>query len=215
VAVFITFEGIEGCGKSTLAKRVWRRLRELEVPVVFTLEPGGTRVGQDIRKILLDARNRHLSSLSELFLYEADRAQHMEEVIKPALEKGDWVVCDRFFDATTVYQGYGRRQEMSLVRTLNQKASMGIVPDKTFLLDCPVRVGLERAFRREDLSSAGQDRFEKEDTSFHQTIRDGYLELARGNPERFVVMDATHREHELEEFALEVIRPFLPAGRGA
>ena len=207
--MFITFEGIEGCGKSTLARRLFDRITDLGIPAVLTLEPGGTRIGQAIRNILLDARNDHLSPLSELFLYEADRAQHVEEVIRPALDRGEWVVCDRFFDATTVYQGYGRDQDMSLVRALNERASQGILPDKTFLLDCQVRVGLERALRREGLGGGGQDRFEREQEEFHETIREGYLMLARENPERFVVMDATLPEGELEALALTTIRPFL------
>lgn len=207
--MFITFEGIEGCGKSTLARRLFDRIRDLGIPAVLTLEPGGTRIGQAIRNILLDARNDHLSPLSELFLYEADRAQHVDEVIRPALDRGEWVVCDRFFDATTVYQGYGRDQDMSLVRALNERASQGILPDKTFLLDCQVRVGLERALRREGLGGGGQDRFEREQEAFHETIREGYLILGRENPERFVVMDATLPEGELEALAVTTIRPFL------
>ena len=138
--MFITFEGIEGCGKSTQAKRLVKHLRELAVPLVFTLEPGGTSVGQKIRRILLDSRNHHLSPLTELLLYSADRAQHVEEVIKPALEQEKWVLCDRFFDATTVYQGYARGLDMKLIVTLNEKASPGIRPDITFLVDCAVEM---------------------------------------------------------------------------
>jgi dTMP kinase len=213
VTVFITFEGIEGCGKSTLAKRVHARLQSLGIAVIFTLEPGGTRIGQEIRNILLDPGNQSLSPLSELFLYEADRAQHVQEVIQPALNRGEWVVCDRFFDATTVYQGYARDQDLSVVRTLNEKASQGIVPNKTFVLDCQVKVGLERAVRREGLGAGGQDRFEREEAAFHEAIRKGYLALAREDPERFIVMDATLPEAELESLALEAIRPFLPVSR--
>ena len=118
--MFITFEGIEGCGKSTQARRLVNRLRDASVSLVFTFEPGGTRVGRDIRKILLDSENRSLSPLAELLLYEADRAQHVKEIIRPALEQEKWVVCDRFFDATTVYQGFARKQDMKLIRDLNE-----------------------------------------------------------------------------------------------
>ena len=208
--MFITFEGIEGCGKSTQARRLVHRLRDASVPLVFTLEPGGTRVGQDIRRILLDSRNRSLSPLAELFLYEADRVQHVEEIIKPALEHGKWVVCDRFFDATTVYQGFAREQDMKLIRDLNEKACSGICPDITFLIDCPVEIGLERALKRnEAVLEEGQDRFEREKEDFHEAVRQGYLTMAKEDPERIVVVDGTLNEDELEAVIFEHVRPFM------
>jgi len=208
--VFITFEGIEGCGKSTQARRLVNRLRDSSVPLVFTLEPGGTRVGSDIRKILLDSSNRSLSPLAELFLYEADRAQHVEEKIRPALEQGKWVVCDRFFDATTVYQGFARGQDMKLIRELNEKACSGIRPDMTFLIDCPVEIGLKRALKRnEGVPEVGQDRFEREEKDFHEAVRQGYLTMANENPERIVVVDCKLNEDELEAVIFEHVRPFI------
>ena len=208
--MFITFEGIEGCGKSTQAKRLVNRLRELAVPLVFTLEPGGTSVGQKIRRILLDSRNQHLSPLTELLLYAADRAQHVEEVIKPALEQENWVLCDRFFDATTVYQGYARGLDMKLIVTLNEKASPGIRPDITFLIDCAVEIGLERALKRNRIQfQEGQDRFEREKKIFHEAVREGYLALAMEDPERFVVVDGTLKEDELEELIFRHFEPFI------
>lgn len=208
--MFITFEGIEGCGKSTQAKRLVNRLRELAVPLVFTLEPGGTTVGQKIRLILLDSRNQHLSPLAELLLYAADRAQHVEEVIKPALEQEKWVLCDRFFDATTVYQGYARGLDMKLIVTLNEKASPGIRPDITFLIDCAVEVGLERALKRNKIQfQEGQDRFEREKKDFHKAVREGYLTMAMEDPERFVVVDGTLKEDELEEIIFKHVEPFI------
>ena len=207
---FITFEGIEGCGKSTQAKRLVNRLRELAVPLVFTLEPGGTSVGQKIRHILLDSRNQHLSPLTELLLYAADRAQHVEEVIKPALEQENWVLCDRFFDATTVYQGYARGLDMKLIVTLNEKASAGIRPDITFLIDCAVEIGLERALKRNRIQfQEGQDRFEREKKDFHEAVREGYLALAMEDRERFVVVDGTLKEDELEELIFRHVEPFI------
>jgi len=186
-------------------------LRELEIPLIFTLEPGGTRVGKDIRRILLDSRNQNLSPLAELLLYAADRAQHLEEIIKPALEQGKWIVCDRFFDATTVYQGYARGQDINLITTLNEKACSGIRPDITFLLDCPVDVGLERALKRNEiLLQEGQDRFERERKDFHEAVRKGYVSIAREDNERFMVIDATLEEDELERVIFEYIRPYLP-----
>ena len=208
--MFITFEGIEGCGKSTQAKRLVNRLRELAVPLVFTLEPGGTSVGQKIRRILLDSRNQHLSPLAELLLYAADRAQHVEEVIKPALEQEKWVLCDRFFDATTVYQGYARGLDMKLIATLNEKASPGIRPDITFLIDCAVEVGLERALKRNKIQfQEGQDRFEREKKDFHEAVREGYLTMAMEDRERFVVVDGTLKEDELEEIIFKHVEPFV------
>ncbi len=208
--MFITFEGIEGCGKSTQAKRLVNRLRELAVPLVFTLEPGGTSVGQKIRRILLDSRNQHLSPLAELLLYAADRAQHVEEVIKPALEQEKWVLCDRFFDATTVYQGYARGLDMKLIVTLNEKASPGIRPDITFLIDCAVEIGLERALKRNRIQfQEGQDRFEREKKDFHEAVREGYLTMAMEDRERFVVVDGTLKEAELEEIIFKHVEPFI------
>ena len=208
--MFITFEGIEGCGKSTQAKRLVNRLRELAVPLVFTLEPGGTNVGQKIRHILLDSRNHHLSPLTELLLYAADRAQRVEEVIKPALEQEKWVLCDRFFDATTVYQGYARGLDMKLIVTLNEKASPGIRPDITFLVDCAVEIGLERALKRNKIQfQEGQDRFEREKKDFHEAVREGYLTMAMEDRERFVVVDGTLKEDELEEIIFKHVEPFI------
>ena len=154
--MFLTFEGIEGCGKSTQARRLAARLERMGIPSILTLEPGGTSIGRDIRRILLDHNNQDLPPLSELFLYEADRALHTEMVIKPALAQKQWVVCDRFFDATTAYQGYARGQDLEMVMFLNGKASFGITPDKTFLIDCPVEVGIARALKRnESLNDLG------------------------------------------------------------
>lgn len=211
--MFITFEGIEGCGKTTQIKRLVDRLSEFSIPCVLTLEPGGTRVGKDIRRILLDSRNHALSNLAELLLYAADRAQHVEEVVRPALDRKEWVLCDRFFDATTVYQGYVRGQDMALIKTLNEKASLGIWPDITFVLDCPVEIGLERARKRESSRNGplgeGQDRFEREEKAFHEAVREGYLSLARADLRRFVVVDATLTEDELEEVIFKHIRPYI------
>jgi len=161
--LFITFEGIEGCGKSTQAKRIANRLEKEGVSLILTREPGGTPIGNDIRQILLSSKNRDLPPLAELLLYEADRALHMSSVVKPALAEQKWVLCDRFFDATTAYQGYARGQDLHVTTRLNEIASAGITPDITFLLDCPVTVGIKRALTRNAESEVtGQDRFERE-----------------------------------------------------
>ena len=146
--MFITFEGIEGCGKTTQVERLDRLLEERRIPHLVTREPGGTRLGGYIRGILLDRDHGEMEGLTELLLYGADRAQHVAEVIRPALAAGRWIVCDRFADATAAYQGYGRGQDLDLIRRLNLAATQGVWPDLTVLLDCPVEVGLERARRR-------------------------------------------------------------------
>ena len=209
--VFITFEGIEGCGKSTQARRLVERLRESGVKCLLTLEPGGTALGRKIRELLLDAQNQGLPPLAELFLYEADRALHVEGVIRPALKDGKWVVCDRFFDATTVYQGYARGLDMDMIRSLNDQASWGLKPDVTVLLDCPVEVGLNRAIQRiQNEQQEGQDRFERETLAFHRKVKTGYMGLAETEAERFVVVDGTLGEDELESVIFEKIRHLVP-----
>jgi dTMP kinase len=208
--LFITFEGIEGCGKTTQVRRFVKRLKGLGISLVTTLEPGGTRIGKDIRKILLDSCNKNLSSLAELILYAADRAQHVEEVIKPALEEGKWVICDRFLDATVVYQGMARGQDMELIRVLNEKATQGILPDITYLLDCPPDMGLDRALKRnETQSQKGQDRFEREALDFHKAVREGYLDLAQQDQDRYVIIDATLPKDEVEGLIFQHIEQVL------
>jgi dTMP kinase len=213
--LFITFEGMEGCGKTTQIQRLEKFLTDHEIPVLFTLEPGGTGIGSNIRRVLLDTENKNIAPLAELLLYEADRAQHIEEMIKPALNEGKWVVCDRFFDATVAYQGSARGQDMKLIRFLNEKVTQGIRPNLTFLLDCPVQTGLKRALRRNlSVHDDGQDRFEKEKEQFHHKVREGYLVLARQNKKRFKVIDATR---SVEEMALEIsdhIMPFVNEKKG-
>jgi len=208
--VFITFEGMEGCGKSTQVERLGKSLESRGVRVILTFEPGATPAGETIRRILLDRGNRDLVPMAELCLYEADRAQHVARVVRPALERGDWVVCDRFFDATVVYQGLARGQEMALIRNLNRTVTGGLKPDLTVLLDCPVEEGLRRALQRDrSRSDAGQDRFERETLDFHSAVRDGYLEVARSEPDRFVVIDATQGPDEVESQVLRSVEPWL------
>ena len=210
--MFITFEGIEGCGKTTQARRLVAHLKSTGIDALLTLEPGGTTLGRKIRGILLDASNEHLPALAELFLYEADRSIHVTSVIKPALEAGQWVVCDRFFDATTVYQGYARGLDVKMIQSLNEEAAQEMTPDMTLLIDCPVEVGIERAIRRNKREQQeGQDRFEREQMAFHHRVKEGYLHMARKEPERFVVVDGTSSEDELEALIFSAVRPHIPA----
>jgi len=191
VAYFITFEGIEGCGKSTQVDILSRELRaEIDRQVVATREPGGCPIADKIRAILLDADNRALVPLAELLLYAAARAQHVEEVIRPALAEDKIVICDRFTDATAAYQGFGRSLDLDLIGALGRLATGGLTPDLTVLLDCPEEVGLARAMARINATlGAREERFEQESLRFHRAVREGYLSLAAAEPDRFVVID--------------------------
>jgi dTMP kinase len=187
VSILITFEGIEGSGKSSHARTLAARLRAAGHPTVETREPGGTAAGTAIRALLLGADTTPLTGLSELFLYCADRTQHVAEVIGPALARGDLVVCDRFSDSTIAYQGHGRALDLAVVHALEAHARGGVAPGLTFLLDCPVGTGLARAKAR----SGASDRFEQETVAFHERIRAGFLAIAAAEPGRVVVVDST------------------------
>lgn len=184
MALFITFEGGEGSGKTFQAKALYRRLYRLAIPAVLTHEPGGTKLGWKLARWLKWARATDMSPLAELFVFNASRAQLIDEVIRPSLEEGKVVICDRYSDSTTVYQGYGRGLDLKMVRAVNDTAIRGLKPDLSILLDVPVEAGFAR---KEDRK---RDRFESEDLAFHQRIRKGYLELAAEEPERWVVIDA-------------------------
>ena len=191
MACFITFEGIEGCGKTTQIRLLSRKLEGDGYAVTVTREPGGCPVADQIRNILLDANNHAITPLTELLLYAAARAQHMSEVVKPALDAGAIVLCDRFTDATIAYQGYGRKLDLAAISQLNRMATGGIRPDMTLLLDCPAETGLKRAISRiNNAPGAREERFELESLQFHQRVREGYLSLAQQEPERFVIIDA-------------------------
>jgi dTMP kinase len=201
--MFITFEGIEGCGKSTVMARVAENLRERGFEVLETLEPGGSRLGKELRRILLDMASRDLTGQSELFLYLADRAQHVATVIRPAVEAGTIVLSDRFADSTVVYQGYGRGLDPKLLHTFNEVAVNGLWPDLTLLFDLPVEVGLKRALKRNVAEGKcdAEGRFEAEDLDFHERIREGYLTWAALNRERFRMVDASAPLEDVVQFA--------------
>ncbi len=200
MSLFITFEGIEGCGKTTQINLLAAFLKKKECPFLLTREPGGTKIGEKIRQILLSSDHAGMEPMTEFFLYVADRIQHYRQVIAPALHAGKTVLCDRFADATTVYQGFGRGLDLAWIQEVHARALENIKPDLTFLLDLPVEVGLKRAWKRLEQDKTAEDRFEKEALDFHQRIRDGYLTLARNEPGRIIVLDgmkeqgALHRE---------------------
>ena len=181
---FITFEGGEGAGKSTQIQALARQLEMRGVEVLVVREPGGSVVGEAIRHVLLDPANTEMSSHTELFLYEAARAQVVDEIIAPALERGVTVLCDRYYDSTTAYQGYGRGLDIGLVEQLNVAAISGVVPDRTLVLDVDPALGLNRATQ----NGAAADRLEQEALAFHQRVRAGFLAVAQKEPERVRVI---------------------------
>jgi dTMP kinase len=192
---FLTLEGIEGAGKSTLAQLMCSWLTHAGHRVRLTREPGGTPLAERLRQIVLQKGEEPLSGVAETLVMFAARAQHVEGVIRPALARGEWVVCDRFTDATRAYQGYGRAIDTGLIESLAAAVHGDLTPDCTLLLDLPVETGLARARGR---SGAGSDRFEAETVAFFERVRTGYLALARAEPQRFRVIDASQPLPEVE-----------------
>lgn len=198
---FITMEGGEGAGKSTMMSRVAAWLENAGHRVIRTREPGGTDLAEKLREILLDRDNNSLSGRAELLLMFAARAQHLEELIRPALARGDWVLCDRFTDATWAYQGGGRGLPRHEIETLEKLVHGDLQPDLTLLLDLPVEQGLKRAARRSQA-----DRFEQESARFFEQVRNAYLERAAAAPERFAVIDASSNMTEVWSQIESVLR---------
>lgn len=194
--MFVTFEGIEGSGKSTQLKRAGEWLRSRGRRVVETKEPGGTPSANRIREILLDTRSV-LDPVAEVFLFAASRRQHVIEVIQPALQRGEVVLCDRFTDSTLAYQGFGRRLDLDRLRALNRWATGELQPHLTLLFDLPEETGLTRARSRNSAAPVDEGRFEAEDVRFHRRVREGYLAMAVAEPERYVVVDGTGTADEV------------------
>ena len=195
--IFITFEGIEGCGKSTQAKLLSEALRSFGQSVLLTREPGGPRISEEIRSILLNKEFTEMNRLTEVFLYMASRAQHTLEWIIPALQEGTIVISDRYYDSTYAYQGAAREIPEKEIETINTIATTGLKPDVTYIVDVPVVIGLDRLHngtKAEDI-----DRLESEDIDFHERVKTGYLELAEKEPERVVVIDGTKNVEEIHQ----------------
>jgi dTMP kinase len=186
---FITFEGIDGCGKTTQFRLLAQWLRQQGRSVVETVEPGGTAIGQQIRRILLDPASAEIHARTELLLYFASRAQNVEQVIRPALAAGSIVLCDRFTDSTLVYQGCGRGLDPAVVCDLDRIACQGLKPDATLLIDIDLDTSLHRARRRNERLGGGESRIDEEDAAFHERVRRGYLALAQSEPERIILID--------------------------
>ncbi|MGH7835048.1 MAG: dTMP kinase [Candidatus Binatia bacterium] len=187
----ISFEGGDGSGKTTQIGLLGDYLCAKGMNCIRTREPGATALGKILRQALLEVKGTTVFSATELFLYLADRAQHVHEIIQPALTAGKVVLSDRFSDSTLAYQGYGRGFDLSFLRSLNLIASQGITPYLTFLLDIPPALGLARTHERNTSGAGKTDRFEGEKVEFHEKVRSGFLELARQEPDRFVLLDAT------------------------
>jgi dTMP kinase len=198
---FIVFEGGDGAGKSTQARALVQRLRRRNYPVLLTHEPGGTSLGESLRRTLKGRQSP--SPLSELFLFAAARAQLVEEVVRPALQSGVNIICDRFTASTVAYQGYGRGLDPELIHQLNLAATSGLSPDLTILLDLPVEVGLTR------IGSADKDAFHTAPQEFHERVRRGYLAQAAQDPARWLVLDAARPRRELSREIWAKVQPLL------
>ena len=213
--MFITLEGIEGAGKTTQIPLLVAFLEKKGHTCVVTREPGGTAIGAKIRALLLDPENSRMVPETELLLYAADRAQHVRRQIEPALAAGKTVVCDRFADATEAYQGVARGLDMELVRALNRVATGGRMPDITLLFDLPPEVGLKRAWQR--IAQNGREtadcRFENEKMAFHERVRQGYLDMARREPGRFIVVDAQGPAAEVADRMITALEQFFGSVR--
>jgi dTMP kinase len=204
--LFITFEGVDGCGKTTQLRLLASWLRERGREVVETVEPGGTDIGRQIRKILLDPANTAIRARTELLLYFASRAQNVEEVIRPALASNSVVLCDRFTDSTIVYQGCGRGLETGTILDLHRIACGALKPDITVLIDIDLDTSLARARRRNDRTNDNESRIDEEAREFHERVRRGYLGLAANEPDRFIIVDGMHPAGEVAAKIREAIQ---------
>ena len=201
---FITFEGGEGCGKSLQARALYRKLNKLAIPATLTHEPGGTPLGEKIARWLKWAKGEELSPVTELLLFNASRSLLVNEVIKPNLKGGKVVICDRFTDSTTAYQSYGRGLDLKTVKQINDTATRGLKPHLTILLDISPEEGLTRKSKQK------QDRFEQENLIFHRKVRKGYLALAKAEPKRWLIIDATQSKEKIAQIIWEKISRLLP-----
>lgn len=198
--MFVSFEGGEGAGKTTLIHTLYEELKSHGFSVLLTKAPGGTRLGEHIRHLLLSNEIQNMSPYAELFLFLADRAQHVTEVIQPALKSGQIVLCDRFNDSTIAYQGSARGFDLNKLQELCSMASQHLAPDLTLYLDIDPKIGLSRVQRE-------KDRIEQETVEFHQKIRQAYLAIAKKNPNRFHVLDASRAPEEVYQDALNFFSP--------
>ncbi|MGM0437732.1 MAG: dTMP kinase [Bacillota bacterium] len=203
---FITFEGVEGSGKSTQINLLAEKLKKIGKEVVLTREPGGTNLGEKIRDLLLDPNNIDMDDRAEILLYAADRAQHVKKKIIPALKEGKIVLTDRYFDSNIAYQGYGRKLEMKMVRKINEWVIRDVWPDLTILLDIDAKIGLERA--RNLTSDKKGDRLEQEIITFYENVRSGYLDLAK-QEDRFVTINGEQKADKINSDIFKIVKERL------
>ncbi len=206
MALFITFEGGEGSGKTVQARTLYRRLSQLAIPALLTHEPGGTSLGRKLARWLKWARDTGISPLTELLMFNASRAELIEEVIQPNLRGDKVVICDRYVGSTIAYQSYGRGLDLETVKFINNAATRGLTPNLTVLLDIPAEEGLARKRNKR------QDRFEQEDIAFHQRVRKGYLTMAASEPERWLVVDASQSKAKIKEIIWQKVSQLLKTG---
>ena len=211
---FVTIEGGDGSGKSRQLGLLDEYLDSRGVSRLLTREPGDTPLGKQLRKLVLEGRPESLSDETELFLILADRAQHVHEVVRPAIEQGKLVMSDRFVDSTLAYQGYGRGMDLALLRRLNLVATGGTMPELTIILDCPVEVALARAAERQDRQASRENRFEAEGVAFQRRVREGFLELADAEPSRCVVVQSDGPVMATQEKLRRIIDERLHVGSG-
>ncbi|MFQ5694524.1 MAG: dTMP kinase [Terriglobia bacterium] len=211
--LFFTFEGIDGCGKSTQLRLLARHLRRLGYPVLVTREPGGTPIGDRIRRILLSRETAALDARGELLLLFAARAQNVAQVIAPALARGKIVLCDRFTDASLAYQGYGRGLDQRAIRALHRFACLGLNPDRTFVIDIDPRTSVRRARRRNTSARRDEGRFEQEALAFYRRVRHGYRRLARREPRRVKLIPGEAGIGTIHERILAALEPLLAPRR--
>jgi dTMP kinase len=204
LSLFITFEGVEGCGKTTQSRILFDALTKKNVPVELVCEPGGTGLGDGLRYLLKREQQVSISPEAELFLFSASRIQLIIEIIRPCLQQGQVVICDRFSDSTVAYQGYGRGLDLANIKAVNTIATSGIKPDITFLLDISSERGLNRKH-----DNVG-DRFEEEDIVFHKRVREGYLTLVAEEPDRWCVIDGTLPREQVSKLIWDAVCEKLP-----
>jgi dTMP kinase len=204
MSLFITFEGGEGCGKSTQSRILYQQLKKLKIRTLLIHEPGITALGKKVTNLLKWSKDVKISPIAELLLFNVSRNQLVTEVIKPNLAKGIVVICDRYADSTTAYQGYGREMDLISVKTANALGTQGLIPDLTILMDIPVEVGFSRNQGKK------LDRFEKENLSFHKRVREGYLKLAKAEPKRWLVIDATKNKEEIAGIIWQRVSKIIP-----
>lgn len=209
-SLFITFEGIEGSGKSTQLKLLHEVLIGQGRKVLVTREPGGTVIAEAIRKVLLSPDHKDMSPMTELMLYAAARAEHVGKVIRPALAEGHTVLCDRYTDATDAYQGSARHLDPETLKTVHQLSTQGLKPQLTLLFDCPVDVGLERAKARNVKHSLESEaRFENEDKAFHERVRAAYLAIAKNEPTRIKVIDTIKSKEVVHREVVKIVNSYV------